>query len=135
VVAPRLGRGYHRNTMRRLSVVAALLSAVFLHRYIYNAAGLSGDVFAYIGAVAPAVLMAEVSFALPAITKHRHGAEIGSLGGIAWAAVAGAVLASGLVPSLWWLPTVLAVAASAWTGVAALRIWRRYEGRVIGAVA
>jgi hypothetical protein len=133
--APRLGRGYHRNTMRRLSIVAALLAAVFLHRFIYNAAGLASDVFAYIGAVAPAVLMAEVSFALPAITKHRHGAEIGSVGGIAWAAVAGAVLVSGLVPSLWWLPTVIAVAASAWTGAAALRIWRRYEGRVIGAVA
>ena len=50
-------KGFARNRdSNEAEIVAALLAAVFLHRFIYNAAGLGSDVFAYIGAVAPAKL-------------------------------------------------------------------------------
>jgi hypothetical protein len=131
--APRLGRGRHRVTLRRLAFIAGLLACVFLHRFIYNAAGLSSDILAYAGAVAPAVLLAELSFALPAIAKHRYGTEIGSTGGVAWVAVAATVVAIGFAPSFWWLPTVIALVGAACTGTAAVRLWRRYEGRIVSA--
>jgi hypothetical protein len=131
--APRLGRGRHRATLRRLAIVAGVLACVFLHRFISNAAGLAGDILAFAGAVAPAVLLAELSFALPAIAKHRYGTEIGSTGGVAWVAVAATVVAIGFAPSFWWLPTVIALVGSACTGTAAVRLWRRYEGRIVSA--
>jgi hypothetical protein len=131
--APRLGRGHHRITMRRLSVAVGLLAALFLHRFVYNSDGLASDPLAYIGAMAPAVLMAEISFALPAIAKGRHGTEVGTRGGVAWIAVALTTPLAGLVPSSWWTALALSVFASACTGLAALRVWRRYEGRIVGA--
>jgi hypothetical protein len=120
--APRLGRGRHRATLRRLAIVAGVLACVFLHRFI-----------SFAGAVAPAVLLAELSFALPAIAKHRYGTEIGSTGGVAWVAVAATVVAIGFAPLFWWLPTVIALVGSACTGTAAVRLWRRYEGRIVSA--
>jgi len=131
--APRLGRGRHRATLRRLAIVAGVLACVFLHRFFSNAAGLAGDILAFAGAVAPAVLLAELSFALPAIAKHRYGTEIGSTGGVAWVAVAATVVAIGFAPLFWWLPTVIALVGSACTGTAAVRLWRRYEGRIVSA--
>lgn len=129
--APRLGRGHHRKTLPRIAIAMGLLAALFLQRFVANAAGLSGDVLAYVGAAAPALLLAEVSFALPAIARHRHGSEIGAAGGYGWLVVPVTVGVAAFVPSLWILPTILAACASICMGLSAVRVWRRYEGDVI----
>lgn len=131
--APRLGRGPHRNAMRRVPIVAGVLSVVFLHRFVYNGPALASDFFAYVGAMAPAVLLSEVSWALPAISKRRYGTLIGLKGGLAWAAAGFSVALAGFVPALWWLPAACAAAGSACTALAAVRIWRHYEGEVVTA--
>jgi hypothetical protein len=129
--APRLGRGPHRVAMRRVPFVAGALSVLFLHRYVYNAPALASDFLAYVGAMAPSVLLAEVSWALPAISKSRYGAAIGTKGGAAWGLAGCAVVLAGFAPAFWWVPAVCAVAASVCTALAALRIWRHYEGEVV----
>ncbi|MFM7133024.1 MAG: hypothetical protein ACKO0W_01765 [Planctomycetota bacterium] len=131
--APRLGRGHHRATMRRLAIATGVLALVFLQRFVANPEGLSSDILAFAGALAPAILLAEASVALPAVAKGRHGTRIGSIGGLAWTGVAVAVVAVGFAPALWWMPTVVALGASACTGLAAVRVWRRYEGRIVTA--
>lgn len=131
--APRLGRGPHRNAMRRVPIVAGVLSVVFLHRFAYNAPALASDFFAYVGAMAPAVLLSEVSWALPAISKRRYGTLIGLKGGLAWAAAGFSVVLVGFMPAMWWLPAACAAAGSACTALAAVRIWRHYEGEVVTA--
>jgi hypothetical protein len=125
--APRLGRGHHRKTMRYGAVAAGALSIVLLARFVYADGPLGGDALAFIGALAPAVLMAELSFALPAITKGRHGAAIGTLGGYLWAFASIAMLCLGAVPAVWWVPFVFAIGGSCCTAPAALRVWRHYE--------
>jgi hypothetical protein len=35
------------------------------------------------------------------------------------------------IPSIWWMPCMLAVAGSMCTAAAAVRIWRHYEGRIV----
>jgi len=125
---PRLQNGSYPATMRGLGFIAAVTTLLFIQRFMYNTAGLASDTLAYIGAVAPALLMAEVSFALPAITRRRHGAAIGGFGGFAWAATGCAIVAVGFAPTMWWLPMAFAVAGAFCTGTAAIRVWRRYEG-------
>lgn len=131
--APRLGRGPHRTAMRRVPIIAGVLSVLFLHRFAYNGPALASDFFAYIGAMAPAVLLTEVSWALPAISKRRHGTLIGLKGGIAWAAAGFSIVLVGFMPAMWWLPVACAVVGSACTALAAVRIWRHYEGEVVTA--
>ena len=128
--APRLQNGSHPSTMRALGFIAGATTLLFIQRFMYNTNGLGSDTLAYIGAVAPALLMAELSFALPAITRRRHGAAIGGFGGIAWVATGCAIVAVGVAPTLWWLPMAFAVAGAFCTGTAAIRVWRRYEGNV-----
>jgi hypothetical protein len=132
-LAPRLGRGHHRTVLRRLPIAAGFLAVLFLHRFIYNGAALSSDVFAYIGAMAPAALLCECSWALQAIAKGRHGTAIASKGALAWILAAALLPVAGFVPMLWWVPVVLAAAGSACTAPAAIRIWRHYEGEVVTA--
>ena len=131
--APRLGRGPHRSAMRRIPVVAGALSVLFLHRFVYNSAALPSDFLAYLGAMAPAVMMSEVSWALPSISKRRYGTAIGSPGGYAWALAGASVIAAGMSPVSWWVPSACAGVGSACTGLAALRIWRHYEGEIVTA--
>lgn len=132
-LAPRLGRGHHRAVLRRLPIAAGVLAVLFLHRFVYNGAALSGDVFAYIGAMAPAALLCECSWALQAISKGRHGTAIASTGAIAWIVAALVMPVVGFVPMLWWVPVVVAAAGSSCTAPAAIRIWRHYEGEVVTA--
>lgn len=129
--APRLGRGPHRAAMRRVPIVAGVLSIVFLHRFVYNAPALASDFFAYIGAMAPAVLLSEVSWALPAISKRRYGTLIAAKGALAWAAAGCSVILAGFASSFWWIPVSCAVAGSLCTALAAVRIWRHYEGEIV----
>jgi hypothetical protein len=129
--APRLGRGPHRNAMRRVPFIAGVLSVVFLHRFVYNAPSLASDFFAYVGAMAPAVLLSEVSWAMPAISKGRYGTMVGLKGALAWAVAGFSVVLAGFVPGFWWLPLTCAVIGSACTALAAVRIWRHYEGEVV----
>jgi len=131
--APRLGRGPHRTAMRRVPIVAGVLSVVFLHRFAYNAPALASDFFAYVGAMAPAVLLTEVSWALPSISKRRYGTLIGLKGGLAWAAAGFSIVLVGFMPMVWWLPVACAAAGSVCTALAAVRIWRHYEGEVVTA--
>lgn len=129
--APRLGRGPHRTAMRRVPIVAGVLSIVFLHRFVYNAPALASDFLAYVGAMAPAVLLSEVSWALPAISRRRHGTLIGAKGALAWGAAGFSLIPAGFAPGLWWLPVACALAGSICTALAAVRIWRHYEGEVV----
>lgn len=131
--APRLGRGPHRTAMRRLPIVAGVLAVVFLHRFVYNSTAIATDFIAYIGAMAPALLMTEVSWALPSISRGRYGTLIGAKGAIAWMAAGFTLVLVGFVPSCWWVPTAFAVIGAACTAPAAVRIWRHYEGEVVTA--
>lgn len=131
--APRLSRGNHRTTLQRLPLVACVMSILMLHRFVYNHDGLSVDALAYIGAIAPAFMMAALSFALPAITKHRHGAGIGAAGGLAWLAAGVATVAVGMLGEGWWVPAACAAVGAYCTGVASVRVWHRYEGEVVTA--
>lgn len=131
--APRLGRGPHRAAMRWVPIVAGVLAAVFLHRFVYNGAAIASDFIAYAGAMAPALLMTEISWALPSISRGRYGTLIAAKGAIAWMAAGLALVAVGFMPSLWWMPAAFAVIGAACTTPAAVRIWRHYEGDVVAA--
>ena len=126
--APRLGRHHHRQTLRYGAIAAGALALLFVQRFIFVEGSLSGDLFAYFGALAPAMLMAELSFALPAITKRHYGTAIGSLGGFAWMLASISLMCVAVVPAVWWMPALFAAGGSVCTAVAALRIWRHYEG-------
>ena len=129
--APRLGRGYHRWAMRRLSMFAAPLAILFLLWFSYRFDGLLGIAMGYIGAVAPAFLVAELSFALPAISKHRYGADIGGLGGCFWLGAAACLLLTSAFGFPWWTPAAVAGVAACCTAIGASRIWHHYEGDII----
>lgn len=131
--APRLEKTHHRSAMRWLALAAAAGGACFVIRMFTDAADAAGDPLCFLCAILPAALFAVSSFALPAITKGKYGTEIGWLGGWCWSA-AGATLAFvAVAPSLWWLPTALALSAAFCTGMASVRVWRRYEGGIVGA--
>ncbi len=129
--APRIKGKKHSSMLRRLWWFTAPLSVLFLLRFVYNSSDIAHDPWAYLGAVAPALLMAELSFALPAIGKHRYGTDIGAWGGMIWSAVGANTVMLWAIPSIWWMPCVLAVAGSMCTAAAAVRIWRHYEGRIV----
>ena len=131
--APRLGRGPHRNGLRWVPILAGVLSVLFLHRFIYNGADLASDPFALIGAIAPALMLVEISWALPSIAKRRYGTAVGTPGGLAWIAAGIAVVAVAFMPGIWWLPLAVSVIASVCTTLAAVRLWRHYEGEIVTA--
>jgi hypothetical protein len=128
--APRLASGAHGGMMPKLALACGILALVFLHRLLTADAAGGLDLLALIGAAAPALLLAETSFAIPTITRGRYGASIGTPGGMAWAFAGISVLVVGSAPSLWWLPFVCAIAGAACTGLGAMRVWRHYEGHL-----
>ena len=131
--APRLGKGPHRQRLRIGSMIAACLALLFLERFANASTALAGSMLAYVGALAPAVLMVEISLALPAIVKRRYGTGIGSIGALAWAFASASLLLVVTIPEAWWLPTFFALCGSVCTAPAALRVWRHYEGGVASA--
>ncbi len=131
--APRLGKGPHRQRLRIGSMIAACLALMFLERFANASTALAGSMLAYVGALAPAVLMVEISLALPAIVKRRYGTGIGSIGALAWAFASASLLLVVTIPEAWWLPTFFALCGSVCTAPAALRVWRHYEGGVVSA--
>lgn len=131
--APRLGNGPHRSAMRSLAVVGGVLAIVLLHRLFSNGDELGSDPLAFVGALAPAVMLAETSLAIPAVARQRHGTAIGGIGALAWIATGGLVLLVWPIPAIWWLPLVASIVASACTALAAVRLWQHYEGEVVTA--
>ena len=79
--APRLASGAHGGMMPKLALACGILALVFLHRLLTADAAGGPDLLALIGAAAPALLLAETSFAIPTITRGRYGASIGTPGG------------------------------------------------------
>ena len=75
--------------------------------------------------------MAEVSIALPAIARSRHGVGIARFGTAIWVAAGSSLMAVTADPSLWWLPLVISLFGAYCTGIAAMRVWGRYEGRIV----
>ncbi len=133
--APRLGRGPHRQRLRTGSMIAACLALLFLERYVNAGNDLGGSILAHVGALAPAVLMVEISMALPAIVRRRYGTGIGSIGALMWALASASLCLVAAIDSVWWLPTFFALCGSVCTAPAALRVWRHYEEEVVHATA
>jgi len=131
--APRLARGHHRGAMRWLAVAAVVGATCFLLRMFTDPASVPGDALCYLGAIVPAALFAQSSFALPAITKNKYGADIGWFGGWCWAAAGASLALTAAATAFWWLPTCFALGAAFCTGMAAVRVWRRYEGSIVAA--
>lgn len=131
--APRLAKGPHPSWLRWTSLAAAVASALFINCCVTNLGEIRSDLVAYAAAAMPAVLLAEVSFAMPVIAKNRHGVEVGWYGAWAWIAAAATTVAVGFAPETWWLPTVIATVGAYFTGMASVRVWQRYEGRIVGA--
>ena len=131
--APRLEGKGHRSYLRWSAIASVVASILFINCCIDSATGLSGDAIAYATAVIPALFMAEVSVALCAIARNRHGSAVGGWGGLAWMCAGASVVLSGFLPDLWWFPMAVSTVGAYCTGVAAVRVWRRYEGRMVAA--
>ena len=131
--APRLANGHHRSAMRWLAIAASICGACFIFRMLTDPAGVPSDALCYLTAIMPAALFAQSSFALPAITKGKYGTEIGWFGGWCWAAAGASLALVAAAPGMWWLPTGFALAGAFCTGMASVRVWRRYEGGIVGA--
>lgn len=129
--APRLVRGPHRSALR-WSAIASLVGAIlFINCCLSDFTGLSRDTVACATAILPALLMAEVSIALPAIAKNRHGAGIARAGTAIWVAAGASLMVVGANPALWWLPLAVSLFGAYCTGIAGMRVWRHYEGRMV----
>lgn len=131
--APRLAHGHHRSAMRWLAALASVCGACFVFRMFTDPGEVSSDALCYLTAIMPAALFAQSSFALPAITKGKYGTEIGWLGGWCWTAAGASLAFVAAAPSFWWLPTAFALAGAFCTGMASVRVWRRYEGGIVSA--
>lgn len=129
--APRLVRGPHRSALRWSAIATLVAAVVFMHFCFRDAAGLAHDGLACASAALPALLMAEVSIALPAIARSRHGVGIARFGTAIWVAAGSSLMAVTADPSLWWLPLVISLFGAYCTGIAAMRVWGRYEGRIV----
>ena len=129
--APRLEGRIHPTLLRCCAVGAAIGAAVFIRCCVNDVAGVTDDTLAHIASFLPTALMVSVSLALPGVSRGRHGVSIGRLAVLPWLAAGASALSVGIHPTSWWLPAALATAASYFTGTAALRLWRRYEGRIV----
>ncbi|MCE2885032.1 MAG: hypothetical protein LW806_09070 [Planctomycetaceae bacterium] len=130
--APRLGKRHYRRTLRYAAAIVAVLTAAFLWQ-ILTVDGIPGsDILMVLCALGPTVLMAELSFAIPAIANGRHGTAIGATGGFLWSFASIALAAITVLPAIWWLAPLLGFAAAGCTGPAALHLWRHYEGDLVG---
>jgi hypothetical protein len=131
--APRLVRGPHRSALR-WSAIASLVGAIlFINSCLSDFTGLARDGVACATAILPALLMAEVSIALPAIAKNRHGAGIARAGTAIWVAAGASLMVVGANPGLWWLPLAVSLFGAYCTGIAGMRVWQHYEGRIVHA--
>lgn len=131
--APRLAGGPHPGGLRWTALATAVASALFINCCFTDLGGIRGDVVAYAGAVLPALLLTEVSLAMPVIARNRHGVSVGWYGAYAWLATALTTVGAGFAPEVWWLPTATAMVGAYFTGMASVRVWQRYEGRIVGA--
>ena len=129
--APRLARGAHRTALRATAIGCVVGAVLFINCCLNDLSGLSEDAVACAAALLPAILMAEVSIAVPAISRNRHGAGVARLGTLAWLAAGATLMAVGANPAAWWLPLVVSLGGAYCTGLASMRIWRRYEGRIV----
>lgn len=129
--APRLSRGSHRAALRAIAIGGVVGAGLFINACLNDLSGLAHDPVTCAMALLPAILMAEVSIAVPAISRNRHGVGVARLGTLAWLAAGSALMVVGANPTLWWLPLVLSVGGAYCTGIASMRIWRRYEGRIV----
>jgi hypothetical protein len=130
--APRLGKRHYRRSLRYAAAIVALLTAAFLWQILTVDGHPGNDILMVICALGPTILMAELSFAIPAIANGRHGTAIGATGGFLWSLATIALAAIAVVPSIWWVAPLLGFAAAGCTGPAALHLWRHYEGELIG---
>ena len=113
-----------------LLYVGAIL---FINSCLSDFTGLARDGVACATAILPALLMAEVSIALPAIAKNRHGAGIARAGTAIWVAAGASLMVVGANPGLWWLPLAVSLFGAYCTGIAGMRVWQHYEGRIVHA--
>lgn len=129
--APRLGRGAHRTALRWSAIASAIGAALLIHCCLNDMSGLSQDGLACLASLLPALFMAEVSIALPAISRNRHGVGVSRTGTLAWIGAGAGLMVVGTNPALWWLPLAVSSVGAYCTGLAAMRVWRHYEGRIV----
>lgn len=131
--APRLARGPHRSAIRWTAIAAAVGAVLFINCCLTDISGIGSDAIAWTTAMLPALLMAEVSVALPVITKNRHGVGVARLATLGWIGAAASVVAAAAMPTIWWLPMLVSTIGAYCTGIASMRVWRHYEGRLVQA--
>ena len=132
--APRLGKRHYRRTLRYAAAIVAVFTAAFLWQILTVDGNPGGDILMVLCALGPTVLMAELSFAIPAIANGRHGTAIGATGGFLWSLATIALAAIAVIPSIWWMAPLLGLAAAGCTGPAALQLWRHYEAESVGGI-
>jgi hypothetical protein len=102
--------------------------ALFIQRALWAGGDPSTDSLALTGAVLPMLFVADLSRALSHVAGGRHGTDIGVRASYAWLLAAALLVVATIGPMHWWLPALVASAASAGSAVAGTRVWRRYEG-------
>jgi len=129
--APRLARGPHRTVLRWTAIASVIGAVLFINCCLNDIPGLSQDGVACAAAWLPALFMAEVSLAVPAISRSRHGVGMARLGTLAWLGAGATLMVVGASPTLWWVPLAVSLGGAYCTGLASMRVWRRYEGRIV----
>jgi hypothetical protein len=129
--APRIEQTGHRTMLRWCAIASVVSSVLFINCCLDSATGIASDGVAYAAAIVPSLFLAEISVALCAIARNRHGSSVGGFGGLAWMCAGAAVVLVGAMPWIWWLPLAVSTVGAYCTGMAAVRVWRRYEGRMV----
>jgi len=129
----RLRALHDPRTLRVLGVAAIVLGTLFFVQFLALDTVGGVDISLALTAIGPAVLMAELSFALPAMAHGRFGTTIGGAGGYLWVLSAIALVGVAVVPAIWWMAPLLGAGAASCTAPAAVRLWRHFEGDARGA--